>query len=944
MTSFSIPRPGRFEVTRPTLLARLAEPLNAQVILLAAPSGYGKSTLLAQYARSTPRACVWCRLTETHVHPLDVAVLIARAAERHVGALPHLLSPDPRTPESALIEALAQAFLNASVNLDVIVDSADDDRIARWLIQLALALGEGHRVLISRYSADGLRLARAVADGQAVILDATDLRLDEAETRSLLEARGVTLDDGLLERLQGWPAGLALSAAGSQRHVSTEDLVRDSLDSLPPAVRRTLPEVSVLDVWSEDDARQVGAHLPDGWLADVQRSGLLLLPLGQQQFQPHRLLRDLLEQDLRRHPDRWTALTLAAARLAERRGERRRAARLYASVQATAEFLHLAVPLASEFRSRGEHQLTRQLLELVPAEHLPADVRARLAWAMIETGDSARGEAILHALRQARQLVPSGFASLAMLAGRRGDPDLQEQYAREGLALLKAGEVEPALLWPLAYASVKRGALSVANEAAETLMSWARQQGDQVRLAEAWQLQAVWYRAARDPDRLAQALREARRIYDQLGWTVRAAMISLDEAELAAQTGDIQELRQTLARIPVTLERDLHLLHARAGLLRGTLAWWDADFTPGLAELDRADRHAVSGQLRQQQEELLLRRADLLLAQGDVDAALRLLDTFSTSDPQRAAYQVLMKALITGGPPPGQQLLDAGLALRAQALLARRDPRLAPEVQRHALWPRLPLSERQFLTPAAEDVNVTRTAAPRVLLHITTLGDLTVRAGSVTVPIALAKSRELLVWLALHASGTRDEMVTALWDGSAEERHVEYFKVAVRRLRGALKNALGTDVDPLPYREGRYRLDPTFQVEVDAQLDQPTSSVPRELARQFQTFAQPFMPGSDSAWIEDLRTQYQQRAITLGLAMAAMPDADAPAVFRQVLNLDPWSDAAHQGLIQYLIEADRRAEAEQALRTYRRVLQEEFGTAPPPEFMHSVQRRGLSGS
>lgn len=941
MTSFLIPRPGRFEVTRPTLLARLAEPLNAQVILLAAPSGYGKSTLLAQYARSTPRATVWCRLTETHTHPLDVAVLIARAAERHLGAQPHLLEPDPRTPESALIETLAQAFLNASVNLDVIVDPVDDDRVARWLIQLARALGEGHRVLISRYSADGLRLARAVADGQAVILDATDLRLDEAETKSLLEARGVTLDDGLLERLQGWPAGLALSAAGSQRHVSTEDLVRDSLDSLPPDVQRALPEVSVLDVWSEDDARQVGAHLPDGWLADVQRSGLPLLPLGQQHFQPHRLLRDLLEQDLRRHPDRWKALTLAAARLAEQRGERRRAARLYASVQATAEFLRLAVPLASEFRNRGEHPLTRQLLELVPTAELPSDQRARLAWAMIETGDSARGEAILHALRQGNQLQPSGFASLAMLAGRRGDPDLQEQYAREGLALLKPGEVEPALLWPLAYASVKRGRLPVASEAADTLMSWARQQGDQVRLAEAWQLQAVRYRAARDPDRLAQALREARRIYDQLGWTARAAMISLDEAELAAQAGDIPELRRSLSRVPTNLERDLHLLHARTGLLRGTLAWWDADFSLGLAALDRADRHAVSGQLRQQQEDLLLRRADLLLAQGDVDAALRLLDTFSTSDPQRAAYQVLMKALITGGPPPGERLTDAGLALRTQGLLARHDPRLSREVQAHPLWPLLPLAERQPLTPAAADVTVTRTEPPTVRLQVTTLGDLAARVDGVTVPVALAKSRELLVWLALHASGTRDEIVTALWDGSAEERHVEYFKVAVRRLRGALKNALGTDADPLPYREGRYRLDTTFRVEVDARLDPSPSLTTQELARQFQAFTQPFMPGSDSEWIEDLRAQCQQRAITLGLALAAASEADAPTVYRQVLHLDPWNDPAHQGLIHSLLDTDRQAEAEHALRAYRRLLQDEFGTAPPPEFLLRLQRRGL---
>jgi DNA-binding SARP family transcriptional activator len=238
-------------------------------------------------------------------------------------------------------------------------------------------------------------------------------------------------------------------------------------------------------------------------------------------------------------------------------------------------------------------------------------------------------------------------------------------------------------------------------------------------------------------------------------------------------------------------------------------------------------------------------------------------------------------------------------------------------------------------------VTVTRTEPPTVRLQITTLGDLAARVDGVTVPVALAKSRELLVWLALHASGTRDEIVTALWDGSAEERHVEYFKVAVRRLRGALKNALGTDADPLPYREGRYRLDTTFRVEVDARLDPSPSLTTQELARQFQAFTQPFMPGSDSEWIEDLRAQCQQRAITLGLALAAASEADAPTVYRQVLHLDPWNDPAHQGLIHSLLDTDRQAEAEHALRAYRRLLQDEFGTAPPPEFLLRLQRRGL---
>ncbi|GGR81460.1 BTAD domain-containing putative transcriptional regulator [Deinococcus sedimenti] len=944
MTSSSFPRPGRFEVTRPALLTRLADALNAQVILLAAPSGYGKSSLLAQYARSTPRAAVWCRLTEAHVDPLNVATLIARAAHTYIGAAEHLTSPDPRTPESALIDALAQALLDANVNLDLIVDPVEDDHVARWLIQLALALGEGHRVLISRYSADGLRLARAVADGRAVILDAADLSFTPPETASLLEARGVTLTGETLERLQGWPAGLALAAAGSQRHVSTDDLVRDCLDSLPAELRRALPEAAALDIWCEDDARQIGAQLPPGWLTHVQRAGLPLQPLGAQQFQPHRLLRDLLDQDLRRTPHRWQQLTLAAAALAEERGETRRAARLYAEAQAPEDFLRLAAPLASQFRGRGEHQLTRQLLELVPAEQLPPEQQARLAWAQIETGDSTRGEASLHALRRAGQLPPAGLASLAMLAGRRGDTEDQYRYAREGLNRLTPGEIEPALLWPLVYAALKRGEPDDAQGAAEMFMTWARAQGDQVRLAEAWQLQAVCCRAARDVAGLAAALREARRIYDHLGWAIRAAMISLEEAELAAQSGDLPGTRRALERVPAGLDHGLHLLHARAGLLRAALAWWDADYDAALSALDDAEGHALAGQLRTQQEDVRLRRADTLLSQARRSEAHHVLDGVHPTDPARGAYRALLAALLMPGQPtpalPADPWPDAGLTLRLHALHVRHTPAQATPLQSHPLWPHLPSAERPPLSAPPTVPAPVASAAPR--LTITALGDLSVRLDGHAVPIALAKSRELLVWLALHGSGTRDEIVTALWDGSAEERHVEYFRVAVRRLRGALKAALNTDPDPLPYREGRYRLGDHLDVILDARPDQPVPEDPVNLARQAQLFSQPFMPGSEGDWIQELRDRCQLRSAQLGLALAATPGADAPAAFRQVLQVDPWSDAAHQGLIRSLLHAERRAEAEQALRIYAAVLRDEFGTTPPADFLHDVGRRGLT--
>ena len=946
MMSSPIPRPVRFEVTRPALLTRLAESLDAQVIVLAAPSGYGKSTLLAQYARSTPRPAVWCRLTEMHAGPLEVTRLIARGLQPHVEVHADLLHPDPRTPDHVLLDGLAQALAEADGNIDLIVDPVEDDQVARWLIALALCLEEGHRILISRYSTEGLRLARPVANGRAVILDAADLQFSASETAHLLELRGVAVSGAVLQEVQGWPAGIALAAAGMQRHVGMHDLVRDSLDGLPGEVRTGLADLAVLETWSEDAARQLGSALPDGWLLLVQRAGLPLLPLGEQHFQPHQLLLGVLEQELTRDPCRQQRLYLAAARQAEQGGAARRAARLYARAGAVPEFLRLAEPLADQFRGRGEHRLTRDLLELVAVERLPAALAARLAWALIETGDPARGEATLQGLRQTAQLSPSGFASLAMMYGRRGDVDQQYRYACEGMALLGPGQVEPALSWPFVHAALKRHQHSAAREAAATLMEWARLQGDPVRLAEAWQLRALVTRHARDVPGSQQALREARTIYDRLGWTVRAAMIHLDEAELYFQAGELAAAQAALSSAAPGIDAMHHLYHARRLLLGASLDLWRGQPDRAERALDEAEAHALSGELKLQQQDLLLRRADVLIVQGRTEEARQLLNESHADQPLSGAYRRVLTGLL-----PGETFsedvhtvrawTDAGLRIRGLALLARQQPELMAEVRASPLWDQLP--ERERREPASSFQPHFSPAPPdcRPVLEITALGDLSVHLAGRPASVALAKSRELLVWLGLHSSGARDEIVTALWDGSAEERHVEYFRVAVRRLRGALKTALPTDFDPLPYQDGRYRISTNLQVQLDARPNLPLPTDLPTLREQFQAYRQTFLPGTESDWVQEVRNHCQQRAVALGLHLAGRSGPGAPEVYQQLLHFNPWCEAAHQGLIQALIRLQRRSEGEQALRTYTRVLLRDLGSAPDPGFLQDLAQQGL---
>lgn len=913
-------------MTRPALLRRLSASLDAQVVLLAAPSGYGKTTLLAQYARSTPRTVVWCRLTEGHASPADVARLIASAVAPHVG--PGVLPADPRTPEQALLGALVEALADADVNLDLIVDPVEDDAVARWLVSLGLHLTEGHRVLLSRYSAEGLRLARACAAGQAEVLDATDLQFSEQETRHLLKARDVDLDPDTLRQLQGWPAGLALSAATPQRLVRSADLVKDLLDTLPAELQDGLRDLAPLDTWSEADARTLNVTLPDGWLAQVQRTGLPLLPLEPGVFQPHRLLTQVLEQALARCPERQRAVFRQAAALAEARSEDRRAARLYALAGADADFNRVAAPLTAGYRGRGEHHLIRDLLAHVPAARLAPALLARLAWAQIETGDAATGEQALLDLRAAGQLPPSGYASLAMVAGRRGDVDDQHRYAAEGQARLAPGDVEPALSWPLVYAALKRGAWSQAQDAARTMMTWALRQGDPVRVAEAWQLQAVVTQAGPAPQDAARALAAARDLYDQLGWTGRVSMLRLEEAALALQGGHLDAARHALAHAVAGTDPEQHRHHARRHLLNATLALRDGAPVDAAQALEHA-RVQVQRGAPHLHALFTLVHADLLVLRGEASAAAALLP--EEVPPDLRPYRDLLTALLPGGEVRFSeadvlQWRDEGWKARALTRLARP----------HLAVPGGPLTAPAALPgtalPAAPEP-----AGPHLV--ITALDDVHVTLAGRPVPVALAKSRELLVWLALHGSGTRSEIVTALWDGSEEERHVEYFRVAVRRLRGALKAALDADLDPLPYRDGRYRLSADLTVTLDAAQPGNDSG---GWAAQFTALSRTFLPGTEADWVQAERDRRHRAAVTLGLQVAGhSAPQEAADLYRQVLSLDPWNDAAHQGAVRALVALNHPALAEQALNRYAEILNRDLGLQPDAGFMTEMARAGL---
>ncbi|RJF71411.1 hypothetical protein D3875_07335 [Deinococcus cavernae] len=102
-------------------------------------------------------------------------------------------------------------------------------------------------------------------------------------------------------------------------------------------------------------------------------------------------------------------------------------------------------------------------------------------------------------------------------------------------------------------------------------------------------------------------------------------------------------------------------------------------------------------------------------------------------------------------------------------------------------------------------------SAGTVQLHLELYGPLEVYTDQGRLHIPLARSAELLAYLVLHGSASRQELLNALFDGSTDQRAVEHLKKLIRTLREALRPLLPDGAEPVPSEHRRFSLNPLLQ-------------------------------------------------------------------------------------------------------------------------------------
>lgn len=325
---------------RPGLVDRLSSAASPAVISVVAPAGYGKTTLLAQWSERWQPRVAWVSADHSDNDPAVLLTYLATSLGR-IEPLPAAVlrtlafSGAPMT----VVRLLASAITSMQQPVALVLDDAEaitNPESLDLIIELALSFPATCRFAMASRDTGLLPAARLRARGGIVEIGADDLAMSDQEAAALLSGAGVETGahdlDALIQRTEGWPAGLYLAAlamrAGSPRteagfSVTGDDrfvgdyLRSELLDRVSRAEVAFLTRTSILDrMCGELCDAVVGQTGSSRTLEQLESRNLLVVPLDRRRewYRYHHLFRELLHAELsRREPEHVARLHSAAA-------------------------------------------------------------------------------------------------------------------------------------------------------------------------------------------------------------------------------------------------------------------------------------------------------------------------------------------------------------------------------------------------------------------------------------------------------------------------------------------------------------------------------------------------------------------------------------------------------------------------------------------------------
>ncbi|MEU5262281.1 LuxR C-terminal-related transcriptional regulator [Amycolatopsis sp. NPDC021455] len=635
-TKITVPGPPADLVPRARLLTVLDGAAEAAMVFVGAPAGFGKTVLLAEWARRRDRGTVaWLSADadDNDDRLFWSAVLEALGrCDRIPDGNPLRLLAVPQTPSSDLVflARVTDALDALTEPVVLVLDSAQEITApGPWQGLRALVRHQpaGLCLAVASRREPPLPLGRARLADRLVEIGAARLRFTDDEAAALFAAADVAIPRDeiapLVARTGGWPAGLRLAAASAARHGSLREfdtgrdgtvldyLTDEVLAPLTPAQWELLRTISICDELPAGLAPVLSGRADaEAMLRELGEPAARVVDSGG--TPPHHrvtpLLRTYLRAELhRRAPDRARTLHAAAARWFARHD--RPASALLHSVRAgdPARVGELLREHAVTLFLAGEHHVLRLALAVVedrrgPAGSLAALISAALCLEAAETSAAglqlARAEAAWPD-RPAAELTVLRQLAYARLAQLDRSPAQVRRAAEEIDERLAAGTALDG------FAAVYRAALLLAREQArETLvrlLGTAEELRQDFTVAQC--LTVLAELAGHDGDyRVMETLArraEARRPRQESLRSVQGAQVSALLAYGALLRGEPAEclkhakgIRHLVGDAPARAARDLRLV---TETLRGAAEFELGGWHAGLRRMRRARNRLGSG-------------------------------------------------------------------------------------------------------------------------------------------------------------------------------------------------------------------------------------------------------------------------------------------------------------------------------------------------------------
>jgi LuxR family maltose regulon positive regulatory protein len=650
-TKLYIPPPRPNLVSRPRLNERLNAGLRRKLILLSAPAGFGKTTLLSEWLADCHRPAAWLSLDEGDNDPARfltylvaaLQTIAAHAGEKVLGVLQSLQAP----PTDALLTALLND-ITAAISDHFVVVFDDYHVIDAKPVDHALAFllehlpPQMHLVIATREDPQ-LPLARFRAQDQLTELRGADLRFTAPEATDFLnQAMGLTLSAeaiaALETRTEGWIAGLQLAAISLQGHQDATSfitsftgshhfvmdyLVEEVLQRQPESVQTFLLRTSILSRLCGplcDAVLLDSAAAGQATLEYLERANLFVVPLDNERrwYRYHHLFADLLRQRLRQsvsssagdaespvnalhiRASRWYedhGLELDAFHHAAAANDIERAERLIGGTGIPRHFRGAVTAILAWLASLPKTALDAKpwlwwryaSLLLVNGQTIGVEEKLQAAEAALQ--DTAEDD-------ETRDLIGRIAAARATLALTRYDVESMLTQSRRALEYLRPDSLSmrASANWTLGFAYFLQGDRAASRQALTEAIALSQAAGD---------------------------------IFTAILATIGLGMVQEVDNQLSLAAETYRRVLQVAGDQPLQIIYEAHL-----GLARVLYEWDD---------LDAAEQHGQQGLHLARQYESIIDRfvvcevllARLKLAKGDVAGAAALLAQASQSARQR---------------------------------------------------------------------------------------------------------------------------------------------------------------------------------------------------------------------------------------------------------------------------------------------------------------------